>query len=182
MLTYCTTPSGTRYQIGRLRPILSRQSVLEIASAGISTRLTRPIGRPGSTRRAPVGSHRRSAPGRTTSSASCQVRIWASASAPVMKYRSQSGPRSARRSRSVSTVYVGPPRSMSIRLTEKRGLRRRRDDRHEVAVLGGRDLSLGLLPRLAGRHEDDLVERRTGRRPRTRRRGGRGGRGRTCRP
>jgi hypothetical protein len=32
------------------------------------------------------------------------------------------------------------------------------DDRHEVAVLGGGDLALVLLPGLAGGHEDHLVE------------------------
>ena len=38
-----------------------------------------------------------------------------------MKNRSTSEPRSFRRSRSVSTVYVGPSRSMSVRLTLNRG-------------------------------------------------------------
>ena len=55
------------------------------------------------------------------SSASRQVRICASASAPVMKKKSSSG-RLDLRSRSVSIVYVGPSRSMSTRLTENRGL------------------------------------------------------------
>ena len=50
-----------------------------------------------------------------------QLTIWASASAPVMKNSSASG-RCRRRSVRVSIVYVGPPRSMSTRLTEKRGL------------------------------------------------------------
>ena len=45
----------------------------------------------------------------------------ASASAPVMKYRSASGIFSVR-SRSVSIVYVGPLRSMSTRDTVNRGL------------------------------------------------------------
>ena len=44
------------------------------------------------------------------------------ASAPVMKNSSVSAPYTARRSRSVSVVKVGPGRSMSSRLTEKRGL------------------------------------------------------------
>ena len=35
---------------------------------------------------------------------------------------------------------------------------RRGDHRHEVAILGRRHVSLGLLPRLSGRHEHDLVE------------------------
>ena len=55
------------------------------------------------------------------SSQPCQVKIEPSASAPVMKYNSASG-FCPRRSRNVSFVYVGPPRSMSTRLTENRGL------------------------------------------------------------
>src|ERR1017187_10157121 len=39
------------------------------------------------------------------------------------------------------------------------GVRRGRDHRHQVAVLGGRDGTEILLVRLAGRHEDDLVQR-----------------------
>ena len=37
---YWTTPSGTRYQTGSPRRLRSRQSVEEIASAGISTMVT----------------------------------------------------------------------------------------------------------------------------------------------
>jgi len=37
-------------------------------------------------------------------------------------------------------------------------VRGRRDDGHQVAVLGLGDLALGLLPRVTGGHEDDLVE------------------------
>ena len=37
---YWTTPSGTRYQTGSPRRCRSRQSVEEIASAGISTIVT----------------------------------------------------------------------------------------------------------------------------------------------
>src|SRR6476469_10807032 len=36
------------------------------------------------------------------------------------------------------------------------GIRRRREDGHEVAVLGGTHLTIGLLPRLSGRHKNDL--------------------------
>src|SRR5487761_22453 len=43
---YCTTPSGTRYQTGSPSPTLARHSVDEMDSAGISTRLTFPSGRP----------------------------------------------------------------------------------------------------------------------------------------
>src|SRR4029079_8240229 len=53
--------------------------------------------------------------------ASRQVKISPRASAPVMKNSSASG-RTAARSRSVSIVYVGPPRSMSTRDTVNRGL------------------------------------------------------------
>ncbi len=101
----------------------ARQSVDEIASAGISRMVTLSAGMPFSVERSSVK------PGRVqptkcarsnSSSASRQVKISPSASAPVMKYRSASGS-SLRRSRSVSIVYVGPCRSMSTRDTQKRG-------------------------------------------------------------
>ena len=41
---YWTTPSGTRYQTGSPRRLRSRQSVEQIASAGISTIVTRSAG------------------------------------------------------------------------------------------------------------------------------------------
>ena len=41
---YWTTPSGTRYQTGSPRRVRSRQSVDEIARAGISTMVTRSAG------------------------------------------------------------------------------------------------------------------------------------------
>ena len=41
---YCTTPSGTRYHTGSPRRLRVRQSVEEIASAGISTMVTRSAG------------------------------------------------------------------------------------------------------------------------------------------
>ena len=43
---YCTTPSGTRYQTGEPCSTRSRQSVDDIASAGISSKLTSPSGKP----------------------------------------------------------------------------------------------------------------------------------------
>jgi hypothetical protein len=43
---YCTIPSGTRYQIGSPPATRCRHPVEEIASAGISTRLTLSSGRP----------------------------------------------------------------------------------------------------------------------------------------
>ena len=56
-----------------------------------------------------------------TSSGSFQSKISSMASAPVMKYSSASG-LSAPRVRSVSTVYVGPSRSISTRETRNLGL------------------------------------------------------------
>ena len=41
---YWTTPSGTRYQTGSPRCLRSRQSLEEIANAGISTIVTRSDG------------------------------------------------------------------------------------------------------------------------------------------
>src|SRR5690606_2858606 len=100
---YCTTPSGTRYQPGLSATTRARQSVEEIAMAGIS-----------SSEYSPGGSSAVSMswPGRVTptkwaschsSSASFHCRIWLSASAPVMKKSSASGC-CRRRSRSVSIV------------------------------------------------------------------------------
>jgi hypothetical protein len=84
----------------------ARQSLDEIASAGISRIVTLSPGIPDSVERSMVK------PGRVqptkcaspnSSSASRQVKMSLSASAPVMKYRSASGS-SLRRSRSVSMV------------------------------------------------------------------------------
>ena len=154
---YCTTPSGTRYQTGMPRPTRSRQSVEEIASAGTSTRLTAP--------RAGAASARWK-PGRVTpmkcarSKSSLGVppaTIWASASAPVMKNSSASGPSRAQVAQRVDGVRRAAAVDVDAADREPR-VGRRGDDRHQVAVLGRADLALGLLPRLAGRHEDDLVE------------------------
>ena len=118
---YWTTPSGTRYQTGSPSATRARQSVELIAIAGTSWSVTRCSGSPLSDS---------SCPGRVTPmkcassqrcSASFHERISARASAPVMKNSSSSG-RSARMSRRVSIVNVGPGRSMSTLLTVKRGL------------------------------------------------------------
>jgi hypothetical protein len=119
---YWTMPSGTRYHTGSPRRTRSRHAVEEMASAGISTSEALPSGSPGSVSVCPGRVQPTKWAISTSSSASRQEKIWPSASAPVMKKKSTSPPRSSRRSLSVSTVYVGPPRSMSTRLTEKRGL------------------------------------------------------------
>ena len=85
---YCTTPSGTRYQTGSPRRVRSRQSVEEMASAGISTIVTRSAGI------AARVSGSISWPGRVSptnwasanrSSVARHVKMSARASAPVMK-------------------------------------------------------------------------------------------------
>ena len=144
--------------------------------------------------RRPPGSpaSERSCPGRVTptkcasansSSARCQPRIASSASAPVMKNSSMfSPPYRSRRSCSVSIVYVGPGRSMSTRLTENARVRRGRDDRHQVAVLGGAHRRRASSA-TAGRWGRRPPRRgRTGSRPHWPPRGARGGPGRRCRP
>ena len=155
---YWTTPSGTRYQTGSPAATRSRQSVEQIASAGTSTRLTASAGQ--------VRRRRARSPGRVTptkwassnsSSASCQDRIWASASAPVMKNSSASGRCAAQVAQRVDRVRRAAAVDVDPADREPR-VGRGGDDRHQVAVLGRADLAVGLLPRLAGGHEDDLVE------------------------
>ena len=91
----------------------------------------------------------RSCPGRDTatkcarSQSSCtsfQSRICATASAPVMKKSSASG-RWSRMSRRVSIVYVGALAVDVDAADREHRVRRRRDDRHQVAVLGLGDTS-----------------------------------------
>ena len=117
---YWTTPSGTRYQTGSWDLTRARQSVELIAMAGTSMRVTWSSGSPLSERTWPG----RVTPMKCASShsrpASFQWMISARASAPVMKNSYVSG-RWVCRSRRVSIVYVGPGRSMSTRLTVKRG-------------------------------------------------------------
>src|SRR4051812_12972625 len=120
---YWTTPSGTRYQTGSPRMWRLRQSVEEIARAGISTIVTRSVGIPSSTDGFIVNPgrvHPTKCASSNNSSALRQVKMSLRASAPVMKYRSASDS-SSWRSRSVSMVYVGPLRSMSTRETQNRG-------------------------------------------------------------
>lgn len=62
----------------------------------------------------------------------------------------------------VSTVYVSPDDRYRP-ATPKRRIRRRRDDGHEVAILGLRNPASLLLPRHAGGNENDLVEVESGR-------------------
>ena len=62
-------------------------------------------------------------------------------------------------SRSVSTAYVGPPRSTSTLDTANASLSVDRELRHRNAVLGVGDDPRLFLPRLSGRDEQDAVER-----------------------
>ena len=92
-----------------------------------------------------------------SSSASFQDRIWASASAPVMKNSSASGRCGAQVAQGVDRV--GRAVAVDVDPADgEAGVGCRRDDGHEVAVLGRRDVAAVLLPRLARGDEDDLVE------------------------
>ena len=85
---YWTMPSGTRYQIGRPRRCRSRQSVELMESAGISSIVTRSGGiarRVSGSISAPGRVHPTKCASSNASSASRQVKISVSASAPVMK-------------------------------------------------------------------------------------------------
>ena len=157
---YCTTPSGTRYQTGWPAPTRSRQ-----ARRRDRHRRHLDQARP----RRPAGGRRRArSPGRVTPtkcassniwSASFQDRIFSSASAPVMKNSSAFGPyNSAQVAQRVDGVGRAVPVDVDPADPEPR-VGRGRDHRHQIAVLGRADLRVVLLPRLAGRHEDDLVER-----------------------
>jgi hypothetical protein len=119
---YCTTPSGTRYQTGLPSATRRLQSVEEMDIAGTRTRLTVSAGRWASVSWKPGRVTPMKCARRNRSPYSFHDRILDSASAPVMKNNSASASYSLRRSRSVSTVYVGPSRSMSTRLTRNRGL------------------------------------------------------------
>ena len=88
---YWTTPSGTKYHTGNPRRTLSRQSVDEIASAGTSNKLTSCSGNPETDSTCPGRLTATKCASSHSSATSFQERIWAIASAPVMKYRSASG-------------------------------------------------------------------------------------------
>ena len=155
---YWTTPSGTRYQTGMPRPTRSRQSVEEIASAGTSTRLTAPVGRWPSARVKPGRVTPMKWASSNSSSLSRQLRIWLQRVGAGDE--EQVGVRAAARAGRAACRWCrsGPPRSMSTRLTENRGL-----DAVAMTVIryrssAGLTSRSALLPRLAGRHEHDLVE------------------------
>ena len=110
--------------MGRPAATRCRMSVDEIASAGIGITLTF-----GCSVGAPAWNSDRSYPGLvaamkcasdSASSGSFHWKISSIASAPVMK-NSSTSPCCSRIAWSVSTVYVGPCRSISSRDTEKRG-------------------------------------------------------------
>ena len=80
----------------------------------------------------------------------------ASASAPVMKYRSESGFSAVQIPQSV--LGVGGPAAIDVDAADREaGVGRGGDDRHQVAVFAGADLA-PLQPGLTGRHEHHLVE------------------------
>ena len=155
---YWTTPSGTRYQTG----MPAADPVPAVGGAdrqrGHLDQAHRALGQVGV---GAGGSPGRVTPTKWASSNSCslsrQLTIWARASAPVMKNSSASGRWRRRSVQRVDRVRRAAAVDVDPADREPR-VGRGGDDRHQVAVLGRADLALGLLPRLAGRHEHDLVE------------------------
>ncbi len=163
-------------------PILSRQAVLEIASAGISTRLTRPLGSPGSARTCPgrvtptkwAMSHDllRIAPGQDLGervSAGDEVEV------PVRTALGLQVAEGVHRVRRAAAVDVDPA-------DREARVGRRGDDGHEIAVLGWRDRHARSSARADRWGRTRPRPARTGRRRRWPRPGVRGGSGRRCRP
>ena len=179
---YCTTPSGTRYQTGSPAATRLRHSLEEMASAGISTRDTLPSGSPAPVSRCPGLVQPTKCASENSSSTSCQVSIFASASAPVMKYSSASGPFAS--SQVAQRVdRVGRPRPVDIHPADAEpGVGGGRDHRHQVPVLGRGDRAAVLLPGLRRLARKSPRPARRCAPPRCRRRGAHGGPGRTCRP
>ena len=178
---YCTTPSGTRYQTGMPRATRSRQSVELIASAGTSTRLTAPSGRWWSARWYPGRVTPMKWASSNSRSLSRQPTICSSASAPVMKNSSASGRCALQVGERVDRVGRAAAVDVDPADGEPR-VGRGRDDRHQVAVLGRADLALATSATADRWGRTRPRPARTGRRPRWRRRGGRGGWDRTSRP
>ncbi len=154
---YWTTPSGTRYQTGSPSATRARQSVELIAIAGTSWSVTRSLGQslvgqlvpgPGDAdevRQLPelLGVLPREDLGEGVGAGDEEQLVVGPLRPDVAQ--------GVDRERRAGPVDVDPADG------EAR-VGGRRDDGHEVAVLGGRDVAVGLLPRLPGGDEDDLVE------------------------
>ena len=181
---YCTTPSGTRYQTGS--PLRGPGAALggrdrqrrDLDDRHPVGRQARSVARSIACR---AGCSRRSGRARRPRSASCQVRIWASASAPVMKKSSASG------------RSVGAGRAGCRSCTSGRRGRCRHATPRTAGWTPSRSPSSGSGPRPARPPgPTSATAARSGRRrprrgrttpaPPTRRPGDRGGSGRTCRP
>ena len=178
---YWTTPSGTRYQTGSPACTRSRQSVELIAMAGTSIRSTRSAGRPGLRQlvagagdadelREPeqlVGVLPRQDLGQRVG-AGDEEQLGVGALGVQ-----------------VAQGVDGVGRALAVDVDARDGEARvgcRRDDGHQVAVLGGRDVTPLLLPGLPGRARRRPRRGRGGTGPRRRRRGDRGGWGRRSHP
>ncbi len=185
--TYCTTPSGIRYQ---QRPALLGAP----AAVGRGDRQRRHLDQlqhlVGHLTKTPVMCSRRSSyPGRLTPtkrassnspSQPCHDRIEASASAPVMKYSSRVGVEGVRVAQRVPGV--GGAGAVDVDAAHREaGIGRGGDHRHQIAVLGRRNRPGPSAT--ADRWARTRPRRgRTGRRPHSRRPGGRNGWGRTSHP
>ena len=154
---YCTTPSGTRYQTGIPRATRSRQSVELIASAGTSTRLTAPSGRwrvgevePGPGHADEVGQVEQLLVVPPADDLGERVGAGDEEQLGVRALPAQVAQRVDGVRRAAAVDVDAADREARVGGGG--------DHRHQVAVLGRADLALALLPRLAGRHEHDLVE------------------------
>ena len=157
---YWTTPSGTRYQTGSPRRLRSRQSVEQIARAGISTIVTRSEGMLDNVSASMVvaGAGTADEVGQreqllgVTPGEDVGQRVGAGDEVELdVGHRGLEVAQGVDRVRRALAVDVDP------RHPEPR-VGGGGDHRHQVAVLGRRDVAVGLLPRGSGRHEDDLVE------------------------
>ena len=163
MDTYCTTPSGTRYQIGRFSSARLRQSVDEIASAGTSTRVSASSA---SSLRACVdvlavelvaGPAHPDEPGQgehllpVLPGQDRRQRVRAGDEVEI-------GVRVERPQIAQGVAGVGRAAAVDVHPAHREPrIGGGGDHGHQVAVLGGGDVA-GLLPRLARRHEHHFVQ------------------------
>ena len=154
---YWTTPSGTRYQTGSDRSTRARQSVELMAMAGTSWRLTLAAGRP--RLRQDVA---RAGDPDEVGQVEQLVRVLPGQD---LGERVGTGDEEQLVVRTLllqvaqGVDRVGRSRPVDVDAADREpGVGGRRDDGHEVAVLGRADLPGILLPGLSRGDEDDLVE------------------------
>ena len=154
---YWTTPSGTRYQTGSPARTRSRQSVELIAIAGTSWRVTPSGGQPVLGEHVPGTGH--------TDEVGQAPELLGVLPREDPGERVRAGDEEELGVRAlggeVAQGVDGEGRSLAVDVDPGHGearVRCRRDDGHQVAVLGGGDLPTVLLPGLPRGNEDDLLE------------------------